>query len=557
MVAAMRLSVYIFIAAFAVIVGGCTGAARRADAALSRADSLIVVSPDSAFAVLNDVSTAGIGRGRQMRLSLLRAKAKSKCYLPLREDSTAIADAAQFYRLRGDSLEVQSQFYLGELLEEAGYDSRALVPFHNAYDLAKETGDHFYAGMSARALGVAYNNLLITEKALEWSLLAYNSFQKAKAYVHAEWMKDLIAHNYIYTGNPQKGLEILENIDFQGSDFLHCSVVKERANAFRQMGDFESAIEELKVLQNIRGNLSSHEWSKMSRYLCEVKDYENAALALDSAKLYAETRNDSLFVKYVTALILIGTHNFQEGSEAALDWGQSMMDMYDEEMSDPPTVLLTDYLNIRVKEQEREVREMQISNRWLLVLGVLLLIIAILVLWIQRNRLKYAKINLDISFEKISKLSEDLEENRELTQSLISKDKNSFERISGIMNGLSTVNFSDSDSVPFSRKLKKEIATVIDYFRSEDTIAGLEDSINLHHDGWMRKLREMCPDLSAAEYRLAIYLYIGLSPESIAVLTGKTTLNAVYLSKTRLGKKISSCGGIYVNEICQGIHIRK
>ena len=557
MVAAMRLPVYIFIAAFAVIVGGCTGAARRADAALSRADSLIAVSPDSALAVLNDVSPTGIGRRRQARLSLLRAKAKSKCYLPLREDSAAIADAAQFYRLHGDSLAVQSQFYLGELLAESGYDSRALVPLHNAYDLAKETGDYFYAGMSARALGVVYNNLKMTEKALEWSLSAYDNFQKAKAYIHAEWMKDLIAHNYIYTGNPQKGLEILENVDFKGSDFLHCSVVRERANAFRQMGDFESAIGELKVLQNIRGNLSSHEWSKMGRYLCEIKDYRNAAVALDSAKLYAETRNDSLFVKYVTALILIGTHHFQEGSEAALDWGQSMMDMYDEEISNPPTVLLTDYLNIRVKEQEREVREMQISNRWLLVLGVLLLIIAILVQWIQRNRLKYAKINLDISFEKISKLSEDLEENRELTQSLILKDKNSFERISGIMNGLSTVNFSDSDSVPFSRKLKKEISTVIDYFRSEDTIAGLEDSINLHHDGWMRKLREMCPDLSAAEYRLAIYLYIGLSPESIAVLTGKTTLNAVYLSKTRLGKKISSCDGIYMDEICNGIHIRR
>ena len=112
-----------------------------------------------------------------------------------------------------------------------------------------------------------------------------------------------------YTGNPQKGLEILENVDFKGSDFLHCSVVRERANAFRQMGDFESAIGELKVLQNIRGNLSSHEWSKMGRYLCEIKDYRNAAVALDSAKLYAETRNDSLFVKYVTALIPVSyTH---------------------------------------------------------------------------------------------------------------------------------------------------------------------------------------------------------------------------------------------------------
>ena len=558
MVAAMRLPVYIFIAAFAVIVGGCTGAARRADAALARADSLIAVSPDSALAVLNDVSPTGIGRRRQARLSLLRAKAKSKCYLPLREDSAAIADAAQFYRLHGDSLAVQSQFYLGELLAESGYDSRALVPLHNAYDLAKETGDHFYAGMSARALGSIYGNMTIVEKGLEWSQAAYDHFVLAEKPIHAEWMKEMIADAHIWNGDARQALEVLDEVDsvyMEADSLFRQSIMKVRADALTESGDYEAAANELLKLRCERV-LTAREWTKLGHNYYNMNRFSDASAAIDSALEKRKTSADSIYADYVQMLIAGKTGSYEDGYCKAVAWGKAMMTDYEKELINPQTLLLTDYLKLRVDEETQAGRELRKFNYAVSVICVLLVVIGILSWILIRRKLRDDKDRISNLCCNVDALRQDLSDNRELAELLMSKDRESYERTSEIVNRFCSVWFVGVEVPSVNRKFKKELDSVINYFKSDETITALEDSINLHHGGWMSKFKSSCQGLNQSEYRLVLYLYIGFSNESIAMLTERTNLNAVYVAKNRLGKKIVECAGIEANEILAKLYFR-
>ena len=76
-----------------------------------------------------------------------------------------------------------------------------------------------------------------------------------------------------------------------------------------------------------------------------------------------------------------------------------------------------------------------------------------------------------------------------------------------------------------------------DFSTNLETIADIENSVNICKDNAMAKLREEFPELKDEEYKLLCYVFAGFSNQAIAVFTNSES-GTVATRKSRLKSKI-------------------
>lgn len=94
-------------------------------------------------------------------------------------------------------------------------------------------------------------------------------------------------------------------------------------------------------------------------------------------------------------------------------------------------------------------------------------------------------------------------------------------------------------SVNSKISFKKLAIQSLQELRTPDMLHHLIDLINQYCDGWFDRFKRDFPELTDTQYRLAAYLFVGFSTESIAIIMDKTTPNAVFSAKKRLKHSIS------------------
>ncbi|MDE6335210.1 MAG: hypothetical protein K2L34_01450 [Muribaculaceae bacterium] len=94
---------------------------------------------------------------------------------------------------------------------------------------------------------------------------------------------------------------------------------------------------------------------------------------------------------------------------------------------------------------------------------------------------------------------------------------------------------------------------MIQFIRSQETFQHLEELANCVDSSWLYHLDSLCPYLTPANRKLAILTYLKLSSEAIALLTERTTINAVHTAKTRLKKTISEIGSVHAEIILKSL----
>ncbi len=105
---------HILMPAFLVIlVSGCTGR-KQYRTLLARADSLMIVQPNSAHALLCSIDSADLQRQRKsvrMRYELLRAEAQNKLLTPFTTDSL-LREVADYYNSTWHKYILHSSFFM-------------------------------------------------------------------------------------------------------------------------------------------------------------------------------------------------------------------------------------------------------------------------------------------------------------------------------------------------------------------------------------------------------------------------------------------------------------
>ncbi|MDE6336974.1 MAG: hypothetical protein K2L34_10445 [Muribaculaceae bacterium] len=502
-------------------------------------------APDSALSILKDVDTRDVKESQRPLFYLLLTKATVKSFQDIESDSL-INIAAQYYDGKKDSLEVQAKMYYGMALEQEGRYEEAITPLTLAYDLAISLKEYRWAGIAARELSFSYDQLFIFENQLQWAQKAQEAFIKGNFMLHAAWEDISLIAGFKKNDQFEKAWNILENIDsckpINDKYFLK-DIRYQKASVLHNLNQPEKAIAEYESMLADSLELNTSIWYYLAQDYRLTGQPEKAAMALDSARSNAKSHLDSIWVTDMEAKAAAERGDYRKAYEYATDFGVEIMKDGDKRIGHPVSTTLTDTLREKYAVEQR-LRESQHRIMWLwIAIGVLATVILGTVAWLLYMRLQSHKMELERMASQAQALRTDI---ANLTETADRKNRSTSEAMRDLLaantrtlDRLCALWFRQPDSPKARQTWHKELMNELATLRSEERTAEMEDLINRNSEGWMAHFRETFPDLTKEQYRLALYLFLGFSYESIAILMDKGSVNTVYGAKNRLKTRLS------------------
>ena len=183
---------------------------------LEQAESVIDEHPDSALSILDAIepSTLRHNSKEQAIYALLLTQAREKCHI-IQTDDSLISLAVNYFIPQKSSHTIQSLYYRGILnLNDKKYES-AMLDFLQANDIAQQTDNHFWKGMSLRGIGDTYSNISNFKVALDYYIKAYNEFTQTNRDAYSTYGLYDIASTYFNLADYQSCNSILDSLIIQ------------------------------------------------------------------------------------------------------------------------------------------------------------------------------------------------------------------------------------------------------------------------------------------------------------------------------------------------------
>ncbi|MBO4944397.1 MAG: hypothetical protein J6C91_03940 [Muribaculaceae bacterium] len=541
-----------------VVVAAC-GGSRGAGEQLDRADALIDTRPDSALRLLDSLSYNALSDVHRARYGLLYTKAASKNYTPL-ADNSLISVAVDYYAGRGDSLEIQSLFYQGEAYSYARTSDSALLLLSRAYELAVPAHDYFYAAMSAREMSAVYRRLFMVDEGLNWAKEAKDLFIKAKKPVHAAWMDHLIADALIFSGHFEEAgalLDSISRIDYADNMVFRSRTLRNKIELALQLKSYSKIDSLYAALADAQYQFSAHDRLNQAKASIESGRYDDAAVYLSQARDLPMSDADSLYFGKMSSLLAAANGNYKTAYELSRGFSEDLMNSDAHIMTNPQTKLLTDNYKLMAENHRLQVaRSRQLTIG--LILGCILMVI--LIIFMRKNfrsRLSQKKLEVEKLLAESQTLHDDLTLNKnrykelsvegqimkrtmaDMETAIANEVRSLFSRHLDLLNRMCDIWYHNRGQSSRGNHIYKELVSMMGTMSHIEVTEELAEIINRHDNNWVDRFKKAYPDLSETEYRLALYLYIGFSPSTIAVLSNKENTQAVHIAKYKLKKKLT------------------
>lgn len=532
------------------------------DRRLDQADGLMWGDPDSALRVLDAIDPEQLSDGQQARRALLAAKAADKAFASI-SDPASIAIAADYYTGHADSLEVQSLYYLGQAYSLSESTDTALVMLHEAFDKAQAIDDYFYAAMSAREIAAIYGRMLVPGQQLIWARKARSGFDEAGKSTHAAWMDLMIINALINSGNLQEADSIFNTIDttlVQSSRPLRHKLMTARVEMLVSGHDYED-------VSSIYDSLYADGYVMTSHDYCLLAEADIEAWRVDSLPYYLSyirslplSNEDTLYVRKLNGSYLELVGDYRGASRAYSDFASSVMNYGEDLITDPPTVMLAETLRVAMTQEKaisRQHRKLQIL---LMALCGTLLLLIILGWLYWRNRIARLTLKVKSALSDAQLFKYELDSTHS-EQEQSQHQKNAFIDIFtshlSFIEQICQICYFREEGGSYGPTAIRQLNDMYESMKVLDIHDSLGAFIDCKFDGWMTRFKRAYPDLKSSQYRLAMYLLLNISYESIAVLTGKKTPNAVYIDKTRLKTAMLQTNGHTEDEFIIALKMSK
>ncbi len=524
---------------FWVLNCGCSQHGSETDKVLNSADNLMQVYPDSALKMLRQLEGSSLNASDKARYALLLTKAQTKSNEFIESDSI-IKIAYDYYNNSGDSLEMQSAYYYGKIqYENMHHMGEALVALRKAYAIATTTHSHLFAGLSAMSIAQIYGILHKSGEEYKWADIAVRNFIKIDQFKLAHWAEISISKSLITNGKLNKAADVLEYVDKETYEtepqYRHIAL-KIKADIEKAQKRYDSSNVILSILYNDDYLFNCIDWCKVSENNCHLNNFTKASQALDSAKIRIKDTYDQLYCDYLSAILLNRQGNYKDASDIAIKWGKNLEREFNSQFNEDATSLLEEYLT-KDAENARERADIQ-KFRAVTSIIILALVISVALVLIVTLRIKNQRDN-----ERVKNLQTDISRLKTELNSIRSNHSKSNENTIEYIRSMDTLyknGFKYLTSKQIINKLPKDVREALEEIRNEENIDIINNCIDSICEEWIIKFTKTFTSLEQFQYQLAKYLHLNISPQMIAMLMKRNTLDAVYNLKSRLKKRLKA-----------------
>ena len=519
------------ILSFALICVACDHRGTVSDR-LMLADSLMSVCPDSAFVILDSLDSRNESQMTQAWHALLLAKANEKTFRRFHNDSLT-AMAADYFRGRGDSLEIQALFYNGVI---NGYNRNyadALISLIETAEKAAAAGDYFYQAMAYREQADIYSSLYVESKHLEYADSAQRYFSKAGRPVHALREKLSLAEALVSLDRTDSALTVLSDIGsdsaFANAPAFNTAYHRLMSDILTKNHDYSMALTHLDSVAVYANGLSSVELSQQARLLAFLGEYRSAYDALGQANMFAFEPIDSAQIKLSEAIIAARTDDYRRAYNAFLYFFNNYAGTRQFLLTHPYTTVISEYYRQQSESRNEELRSTRTSLIAWIVIALLTAALAITVIMIYRRRLK------EKGYQSEALLA-DIEHLQKIVDTRV--EPQAYKNHYAIINSLCEIADCMPDTSDGYALLGKNVSRLISTFRTDETLTEIENFVNEHFDGLMKRFREQNPDFTDRNYKYVLLSFAGFSSQSITIILNIKSPNALRTMRHRIKKQI-------------------
>ena len=543
------------VAALVALVTGC-GGARRYDARLVAADSLMWTAPDSALAIVTAIDSLTGERDLAYR-DLLMTQARYKCYADITaSDDSAITRAIDYYRAHSSQREKLTRAYLykGAVMEELAHIDSAMYYYKTA-ELNADPKDYTNLGQINTRIGALYQWYYVNTQ------ICFDKFQKALEYYRHTSNKRLQVaclfnmagcRGVTPKGNAEQLLSEATQLAIELNDSTYYFLCQELL--CRQLTYYGDSIARAK-------QIALHCLNNYQRYvnhdlLLDLADiYVNIGKP-DSAKYYLDMVTESV---EIANLEQVKTRRFQILSDISKLEGDTALgshyDMLSHQVSDS---ILDSEQRYQIQEIENEFNNRQnksIQSRidnlhWkILSLISIALAVSMLAFYFYYHKHRYNRIIKGIKQQSANQLNDlsILNDNIENLKIRDNQLKGFITSHLALMREMIEACYHSPQS-----KLTEQVKKIVQFQHdNEQKWTQLYHYIDAEYNNLISKTRDNYPQLNDKDLMLIALTSIGFSYIQIAIIMGYSNATSVSTIKQRLAQKMHLDGSLndYINSI--------
>ena len=505
---------------------------------LDTAEQQLAESPDSALATVRSIGRyTPMVPSMRARYSLLYSKTLDKNHIRVTSDSLIIR-STNYYDLFGTPEErMESYYYLGRVQENGKEYLPATISYLYANQFADAVDNNYLKGLLYSHLGEMYLYYTSYPKALEYYTRSYEFYKLADLKQHQAYQLYSMGRVQIKLYNNElalsyilKAKELASTNDF---DALLPFCDRELIGLYQQNRDYEKAYQ---TIENIDPKYYLNDMLALSSVIQvfhHLGDKERTEQLLDRGCRIAQSKMDSAYMHYCLSQIYYSENKLKESVAEYNKWIKQQnsaisRQMEGNEISSIESVLFQK----KVDDVTNRIMRLKIGSAVLIILVCLIFVCAYIGIRSKERR-------LSVELAKNIALIEDIRNNIDLQSVEISSmlHKILYSRFE-IFDKLCYTYYERNNGLRQQKAIYEKIQELIDDFSTNlETIADIENSVNICKDNAMAKLREEFPKLKEEEYKLLCYVFAGFSNQAIAVFT-KSDSGMVATRKSRLKSKI-------------------
>ncbi|MBO4723962.1 MAG: hypothetical protein J5596_01410 [Bacteroidaceae bacterium] len=562
----MHFSKFISVLFLFAILAGCSrvndGMIRGRKAINSALDIVERTMDDNASyadSMVNLIDASSIhNKEQRARFALLYTAAEYKNYQLLTSDSL-IMEAVRYYSISNNlQYRFLSYYYLGCAFVDMKMFPDASVALAQAEQLVNEIDNDYWKGLLYSQLGYVFNESCFFDRSEDYYSMAVSCFDRAGKTKHV---------NYALS---DYAIAMMDNLNFKTADSIFMvacklsidlgdSLLFENSLYYRlkcmvHMEEPDSALNLIKKYSlRVDDQSSSLGYlSLMALYHNLMKNYEKSDLFLTKAWNCDLSKDDSIYMFYVSAEIEKSKGNMEESLESFRKYVLFQNKSIRTLLNHPATEAQESFFRTLA-----ELEAIKARNRITVLIAsiIISLLIISFIFLINLNRKRRVQEKIHDYLSTIDELRERDSENHDKIISLNSQVREMLRQQFTPSDYLYTRFYEQIDDNRKAEHLYRVVKQQIDQFTGPKSIGRIDDLLNSTFDGIMDKVLSSGLELKEKELLLLRFVLAGFSAKSIAAILDDTHAN-ISQRKKRLLDKIQILSPEIMEEIRNILNIK-
>lgn len=467
---------------------------------------------------------------------MLYTEALDKNHEPIPDDSL-IGFAAQYFSDHNDKRRSMIALnYKGRAQYLNQNHPSALVSFIKANELAKELSDPFWTGMTARGIADIYQESFNTAEAIIYATEEYNNIMQSRRQPYINYSILDLASAYCSAGNYDKALTLskqaLDSAQIYDDVYLYTSA--QQIISIAHIGNHD-----LTQGQNVLESLCQSNLAEVNDSLYLAWIYAATDKPQKAIQIYNEISDSTDGRYHIAKYKTLKKLSLYEAALLEFEKVDSLTNLtFKTRINQNLTGSMVETFDADKQKAHIQLQSAY-TKTWFIIISSSCIIITLLICGIYVYDKQRKKIEAKVLFAE--ELQELLSQSESKNSEAIATIKYILASKYTFLEDLCSIVLRYNNLHSAKQKIADSVTTLLENLSIQsERIVLLEKHVDKIYNNVFTSFRQDFPSLKDNDYRLFLFIILGLSNAAISLLLKEEKLSAIYERKRRLKEKIKN-----------------